>query len=146
MKIYDISKTYEITNPDLEKGYIENSTRVIAYHPATPFIKEVGHYETVKQYSNGGADVKWVVDVEGSEQKDAYEETEQICVYIPYSDKELAIKQINKLKQELSKTDYKAIKFAEGAISENEYYSTKIQRQSWRDEINELVSKYGIYE
>lgn len=146
MKIYDITKTYEIENPDLEKGYLKSDRKLVAFHPATPYVKEVGHYETVKQYANGGKEVKWVVDVAGIEKRDAYEETEQIEVYIPYTEKELAQKQIEKLKQELSKTDYKAIKFAEGVISENEYYSTKMQRQSWRDEINRLMSKHGIYE
>lgn len=46
--------------------------------------------------------------------------------------------QINKLKQQLSDTDYKAIKYMEGYISEEDYSSIKQQRQSWRDEINSL--------
>ena len=46
--------------------------------------------------------------------------------------------QINKLKQQLSDTDYKALKYMEGYISEEEYSSIKQQRQAWRDEINQL--------
>ena len=46
--------------------------------------------------------------------------------------------QIIELKQKLADTDYKAIKYAEGAISEEEYAPIKQQRQAWRDEINEL--------
>lgn len=45
------------------------------------------------------------------------------------------------LKQLLSNTDYKAIKYAEGLISEAEYKSIKEQRQAWRDEINQLESE-----
>ena len=45
------------------------------------------------------------------------------------------------LKQKLAKTDYQAIKFAEGLISEEEYAPIKAQRQAWRDEINQLESK-----
>lgn len=46
--------------------------------------------------------------------------------------------QIAGLKQNLADTDYKAIKYAEGLISEQEYAEIKAQRQAWRDEINRL--------
>mgnify|MGYP006967161806 CR=1 FL=1 len=49
--------------------------------------------------------------------------------------------QIEFLKQKLKDTDYKAIKYAEGAISEQEYAEIKALRQSWRDEINRLESE-----
>lgn len=45
---------------------------------------------------------------------------------------------INELKQLLTDSDYKAIKFAEGQMTEEEYAPIKAQRQAWRDEINEL--------
>lgn len=45
---------------------------------------------------------------------------------------------IIELKKLLSESDYKAIKYAEGAISESEYVLTKAERQAWRDEINTL--------
>ena len=45
---------------------------------------------------------------------------------------------IAELKKNLADTDYKAIKYAEGQISEQDYESIKAQRQAWRDEINEL--------
>lgn len=44
------------------------------------------------------------------------------------------------LKRYLAETDYQAIKYSEGAISEEEYADMKAQRQAWRDEINELES------
>lgn len=49
----------------------------------------------------------------------------------------LEIKIIN-LKAKLRNTDYRAIKYAEGLLSEEEYASIKAQRQAWRDEINKL--------
>ncbi len=49
--------------------------------------------------------------------------------------------QIEALKQMLSDTDYKAIKFAEGLISEEDYASIKKQRQEWRNQINLLESE-----
>ena len=38
----------------------------------------------------------------------------------------------------LLSTDYKAIKYAEGVYSEEEYAPLKLQRQAWRDEINAI--------
>ena len=46
--------------------------------------------------------------------------------------------EIKTLKQLLSESDYKALKYAEGMISEEEYAPVKAQRQAWRDRINEL--------
>lgn len=45
---------------------------------------------------------------------------------------------INVLKNKLYDTDYKAIKYAEGLLSEEEYAPIKAQRQAWRNEINKL--------
>ena len=45
---------------------------------------------------------------------------------------------IAELKFYLSETDYRAIKYAEGVITAEEYAATKAQRQAWRDEINAL--------
>ena len=46
--------------------------------------------------------------------------------------------EIQQLKKLLSDTDYKAIKYAEGQISEEEYASVRAERQGYRDRINEL--------
>ena len=45
------------------------------------------------------------------------------------------------LKQILTSTDYKALKFAEGQISEKDYAETKKQRLQLRDKINELEAE-----
>ena len=54
------------------------------------------------------------------------------------------LKEIEKLKQNLSDTDYQAIKFAEGQMSEEEYTPTKEQRQAWRVRINELEAELKL--
>lgn len=46
--------------------------------------------------------------------------------------------QIAELKANLADTDYQAIKYAEGWLTDEEYEPIKEQRQAWRDEINEL--------
>lgn len=45
---------------------------------------------------------------------------------------------IAEFKQMLADSDYKAIKYAEGIISDEEYEPIKAQRQEWRNEINIL--------
>lgn len=49
--------------------------------------------------------------------------------------------QIISLKQNLADTDYKAIKYAEGLISDEDYAETKKLRQQWRKEINQLENE-----
>lgn len=85
--------------------------------------------------------MKWVVDIPAVEGKEAWTEYEDIQVYVPYTTKELAQREILKLKGYLSSTDYQAIKYAECALSEEEYAEMKAQRQAWRDRINELESE-----
>lgn len=46
--------------------------------------------------------------------------------------------QISEYKKLLSGTDYKTLKYIEGYLTEEEYSETKIQRQEWREKINEL--------
>lgn len=45
------------------------------------------------------------------------------------------------LKQILASSDYKALKYAEGQISEEDYAEIRDQRQSLRDKINELEAE-----
>lgn len=48
------------------------------------------------------------------------------------------IEKMKNLKRQLSETDYQAIKFAEGAMTEEEFAPIRMQRQQWRDEINNI--------
>lgn len=57
------------------------------------------------------------------------------------SDSYIKAKEIAQLKNQLLATDYKAIKYAEGAFTEEEYAPIKAQRQAWRARINELESE-----
>ena len=52
--------------------------------------------------------------------------------------------QIERLKMELSSTDYKAIKYAEGWIDEKEYAPIKAKRQAIREKINILEAQLGV--
>lgn len=48
------------------------------------------------------------------------------------------------LKELLKSTDYQAIKFAEGEITESEYAIVKETRRNWRLEINALEEQLKI--
>lgn len=146
MRIFDETKTVELTEYDLTKGYLK--TDVIETEiPEQIATEEQYHYEVVKAYANGGKDVKKVVDVEGRPRVPAHIATEEIKIYVPYTEKELerisAQREIGELKALLSQTDYRAIKFAEGVISAEQYAPDKAQRQTWRERIGELEMIIG---
>jgi hypothetical protein len=89
MRVFDITKTIELNEYDLNKGYLKDDKLFIALHPSVEAVQEQGHYETIAEYPNGGKDVEWVVDIPAVEAKEAYEEYEDIQVYIPYTEEEL---------------------------------------------------------
>lgn len=49
-----------------------------------------------------------------------------------------AQREIFELKSKLRDSDYKAIKFAEGELTSEEYAPVKAERRAWRAKINEL--------
>ena len=49
--------------------------------------------------------------------------------------------QIRKLHCKLAATDYQALKYSEGWITEKDYTEIKANRQSWRDAINQLQAQ-----
>ena len=54
--------------------------------------------------------------------------------------------QITILKKKLEDSDYKAIKYAEGFISEEEYAPIKEERQNYRTQINQLEAEISELE
>lgn len=55
-----------------------------------------------------------------------------------------ALREISGLKAKLEATDYQAIKYAEGELSEKEYEPTRVLRRGWRARINELEARYEL--
>ena len=84
MEIYN-EKMELIENPDLTKGRLEQAFREVN-HPAVEGVEEEWHYETVKEYPNGGKDV---VDVPGVEAVEAWTEQVPYAKYILYTPEEL---------------------------------------------------------
>lgn len=88
MKIID-SNGNPIEAPDLTKGYLKPEAQTI-HHDAVAGVEEVSHYETIREYPNGGKDVKKVVDVKAVSAQEAYDEEVEVQRYVLYTAEELA--------------------------------------------------------
>ena len=91
MKILDETGAV-VENPDLTLGYLVDDTEPVE-HPAVEGVEEVSHYETVAEYSNGGRDVRKVIDVPGVPAQAAWTEQVPVQRYIRYTEEELAARE-----------------------------------------------------
>lgn len=139
MRIFDETKTYELSPEtiDYTKGYLKTDKKFVMHHEAVA-PKEAIYSDREEKLPNGSTQIWKDLVCPAVKAQDAYDEYEDIQVYVLYTEKQLAEHKIEKLKQELANTDYQAIKYAEGLINEYDYLQIKNQRQSWRDEINRL--------
>lgn len=126
---------------DTTQGRLVNDRILVCQHEAVEKVQERGHYEVIREYPNGGKDLRWVVDAPAVKSQEAWDEYEDILRFIPYSAKELAELRITELKTLLSDTDYNILKIVEGAATLAEMASVITKRASWRKEINELEAQ-----
>ena len=106
---------------DLNLGYLKPESIVSVHHEATKEVKEVGHYEVIAEYPNGGKDVKWVIDVPGVEAKEAWDEYEDIQRYVLYTEEQLAAKEAErKAKEEEAAFQLHLRQLAENAVTWDE--------------------------
>lgn len=172
MKIYNEAKTQELTNPDLSLGKLVADKLLVAHHDAVPevvgktsqelaqemqargaevfFNEQRGLWYYVDQkFDNGGRSVKAIYPVQAVPAKDAWNEYEDIYIYVQYTDAELTVieaqKKIAEYKAYLSQTDYIVLKIAEAqseddaeTVSElrSEYSEQLAKRKECRDYIN----------
>lgn len=90
MKILDQNGnelTFDSVNFD--KGYLVEESIFVTHHEAIEPVQEEGHWETIAEYSNGGKDVDWIIDIHAVEAVDAWDEYEDIHRYIEYTEAEL---------------------------------------------------------
>ena len=101
MRILD-ENNIELTEEqiNLELGYLRPESIISIHHKAVEEVKEVGHYEVIAEYPNGGKDVIWVIDVPGIEAKEAWDEYEDIQRYVLYTEEELAARDAEKKAKE----------------------------------------------
>lgn len=113
MRIFDETKTYELNKETLnfEKGYLKPDKKFVRHHEATLFVKgktaqqiaqeleaqgviiEKGYGDmlcrVVKEYEGGGRDTELIEDDPDTPAKEAYDEYEDIQVYVSYTEEEL---------------------------------------------------------
>ena len=94
MRIFNKDKTIEITDAvNTTMGYFQ-ADKILLKH--IDKVVEQGHYETIKEYANGGKDIAYVVDKPAVKEQNIYE---NILVFIPYTKNELILNEINSIKE-----------------------------------------------
>ena len=88
----------------MESGYFKYIDRVV-HHEASAGVPEQYHLEVIKEYANGGKDVKKVIDVAGVPAKEAWDEVVHDKVWIEYTAKEIKQMRIEELKKLLAESD-----------------------------------------
>lgn len=116
-------------NYTVDSNNIITSWRTTPYNEAEPYIEVEDNIQLNVGFDKI-IDGKLIKDIEGYQE---YMEGKKLVI-----DK---LSRINYLKQYLASTDYQAIKFAEGEISEADYTPIKEQRRAYRAEINQLEAE-----
>ena len=143
MKILDQNDN-EIQPEDVDYrlGKLSDDKIFIQHHDAVEAVEEQGHYETLQEYPNGGKDVATIWDVEPTEARDAYDETEEIQRYHLYSDEEL--KQREEKKKESEEKENKLASLYNNDMTFADIVTAKSQTDSAITEIQ--VALADIYE
>lgn len=110
MKVYNENKTKVLETYDLELGYLKADKLLKEHHEAVQEVpaitvetkvavitanggkvEEIGekHYEVVAEFPNGGKTVEEIKETPAIPTKEAYDEYDDIQVYIPYTAEEL---------------------------------------------------------
>ena len=141
MRVFNVNKTEELKEYDLNLGHLKKDT-LVTHIEAVEGVEGKGHYETVREYPNGGKEVGWVVDVPRVEAVEEHDETEDILVFIPYTEAELT--KINlqtekaNLEAWLKAHDYIGVKIATGRATIDDYADEIALMTEKAERINEI--------
>lgn len=104
-RVFNQDKSSELTENqiDLYLGKLIDEKLFIAHHEAIAEVKEQSHNEVIAVYENGGRDIVTIIDVPYSEGCEAYDEYEDIFVYIQYEGEELVQGQERKYKAKIGR-------------------------------------------
>lgn len=138
MRVFNESKTQELYYYDAENGSLKMDKLVTAHHPAVPAFEGDGHYES-KTYPNGGVAQWWVWDKNPTEAVEAWDETEDILVYVPFTEDQLNKRRMAKIKDRLAQLseDFSQV-FAGAQISDID-----ARKREFADLHNELRTLMG---
>ena len=140
MKVYNKEKTQILPEYDLTKGYLIEDTITIN-QPEIQAVEEQFHYETIKEYENGGKDVKKVVDKAGVEYQPAKTYEEEIYVYIPFTTNELEKQKAQQEYQELK--EWYDIVYARKEQKYRRLHSLGKLTDEGKDPYDELINLYS---
>ena len=170
-RVFNQDKTQELEEYDLTAGKLVADKIFVRHHEAVPEVvaktveEKVAAYQAegqsveqhdgksflvVAQYPNGGKDLEEIFPTEAVPAQEAYDEYEDIYVYTPYTEQDLAViaanKAISEAKAYLSRTDYIVLKIAEAtaegdaagvAALQEEYAEQLAKRKEARMAVNE---------
>ena len=143
-ELENIPENIEIPEPEIIPNPWDNAPTDVYFYEK---IYDDGHLGSFTQSAELAYKSGWDIEnnyiaIEDTQQSDinGWTYRKDVC---PMKTEEDLLKdqyrlEITQLKKLLSDTDYKAIKFAEGQISEDEYSEIKSERQGYRDRINYL--------
>jgi hypothetical protein len=142
-ELENIPENIEIPEPEIIPNPWDNAPTDVYFYEK---IYEDGHLGSFTQSAElaykSGWDLNNYIAISDTQQSDinGWTYRKEVCPMKTEQDllKDQYRIEIQQLKKQLSDTDYKAIKYAEGQISEEEYASVRELRQSYRDRINEL--------
>ena len=146
-ELENIPEDIEIPEPEIIPNPWDNAPSDVYFYEK---IYEDGHLGSFTQSAELAYKSGWDIEnnyiaIEDTQQSDinGWTYRKELC---PMKTEEDKLKdqyrlEITQLKKQLSDTDYKAIKYAEGQISEDEYSEIKSERQGYRDRINYLESQ-----
>ena len=142
MKIYNEDLTKEIQEQDIDysKYKLVDAKRFVRHHEAVAEVKEQFHYETIREYSNGGKDVKKVIDVESVEPKEAYDEYEDVLKIEPLSAEELKQNRIYEIQARLNQLSQDFVQADLGAVFDD-LEARKSEFKTLHNELRELQGK-----
>lgn len=143
-ELENIPENIEIPEPEIIPNPWDNAPTDVYFYEK---IYEDGHLGSFTQSAELAYKAGWDIEHNYIAIKDTQVSDIDGCLYVkelcPMKTEQDLLKdqyrlEITQLKKQLSDTDYKAIKYAEGQISEEEYASVKELRQGYRDRINYL--------
>ena len=140
MKTYNKDKTLQLTNPDLGLGRLVADTMHIRIDEVQA-VPPIGHYEVIAEYENGGKDVKFIEDVAGVEYQPSQEYDEDILVYIPYTDTELAENKLTELRERRRTECFSVCDRAcwYDALTQEQKAEVQAWRRAWLDVTDTLI-------
>lgn len=130
--------------PEPQPNPWDDAPKDVYFYDKTYEDGHLGSYtESAEMAYKFGWDIEYnYISIADTEKSDAngFTYPKDLCPHKSERDKQIELwnREIFELKEELQRTDYKAIKYAEGVLTDEDYQPTGIQRQAWRKRINEL--------